>query len=212
MKTKTKHESPAINTRVAWLCAMIALVHVCPTCVSAAQVQTEKGEIVAECGIVGKKGEKISFDGKGSLQTRHAGYFEGKVGKTYTLTFRDDKGRIALLKCRGRIAWDEEARITEGATNFLSAITEANNGRWYSVISVELESGVLSLTVEKGEYTDFSVQKTTAPTKRKQALLLTNQQGHILGEPSFTLSGFAPSFDASGMIGKDTRNYKFGGK
>jgi hypothetical protein len=190
------------------LFGILALIHIWPARVLA-QVQTEKGEVVATCGITTKKGEPISFNANGSLQTRHAGYFEGKEGKTYTLMFRDDKARKALLKCKGRIAWDEEGRITERKDNFLMIMTEANNGHWYQIASAELQQGILSFTAEEGMYTDFSERKATISTKRKQVLLFVDQQGHLLGEPSFIITSFSPSFDASGTISKDIRNCKF---
>lgn len=195
------------HIHLAWLCGLLAFVELWPASVWA-QVQTENGQVVARCGINVNKGEPFSFDAKGSLQTKHGGYFEGREGKTYTLTFQDDKGRKALLKCKGRIAWDADGQLTEGKDNFLALMTEAHNGNWYDIISAELEQGVLSFTATTGVYTDFSEKPIMVPTKRTPRVLVINQQGHLLGELSFILSGFSPSFNGSGTLSKDMRDCK----
>ena len=199
------------GSRLAWLCCVLAFLHLCAVPASA-QVQTENGQVVATCGITVTKGQPFSFDAKGSLRTKHAGYFEGKEGKTYTLRFEDDNGKKALLKCKGRVAWDEEGRLVEGKDNFLSIMTEADNGKWHEIVSAELAQGIVSLTAANGLYTDFSEKRIAMPTKRTPTVLVANQRGHLLGQVSFTLSNFHPNFDASGTIGKDTRNCRLEAK
>ena len=152
------------GSRLAWLCCVLAFLHVCAVPASA-QVQTENGQVVATCGITVTKGQPFSFDAKGSLQTKQAGYFEGKEGKTYTLRFEDDNGKKALLKCKGRVAWDEEGRLVEGKDNFLAIMTEADNGKWHEIVSAELAQGIVSFTAAKGLYTDFSEKRIAMPTK-----------------------------------------------
>ena len=194
------------ETGLSLLCCVVAVVHLCSLS-AFGQVQTEKGQVVARCGVSLKKDQSFSFDAKGSPQ-KQAGYCQGTQGKTYTLRFRDVAGRNALLLCKGRIAWDEQGGLLEGKDNFVAIMTPASDGKWYDVVSTELTQGGVSVTTATGVYTDFSESSVALPTTRASRMIVLDQDGHLVGEPSFILSNFVPNFDAAGKIGKDMRNYK----
>jgi outer membrane lipoprotein-sorting protein len=167
----------------------------------------DKGEVVAEAGLSAEKGQTFSFDEYGRLKSG-AGYFRGTTNKTYTLMFRDEKGDKALFECTGEITWDKQGKVTKGEKSFLRIMTGARNRHWYRITSAELKEGVLSVTAETGTYTFFTKAKIEAPTTRDKAKANVSPKKVWNGQASFILSNFSPSFDDTGRISMDTRNYQ----
>jgi hypothetical protein len=114
--------------------------------------QTKDGKVIATGGITFKvRGERWSFDERGRLQTKNAGFWKSKGNETFTVSFYDIKGQKAIVKCSGVIRWDKERNFIEGKDNFLRIKTNADPNRWYEITQRKIIANKLCITTESGD-------------------------------------------------------------
>ncbi len=115
----------------------------------------EKGSICASGGITVKEEEKVtkvSFDHNSFLITDVSGFWKGREGQSYRVSFFGKKGKInALVELEGIVRWNKQRKITEGLNCFEKIMTSEEEGKWYSITKRVIKNGNLLVTSAKGE-------------------------------------------------------------
>ena len=141
----------------------------------ALNVQTdEQGQTQATGGVTVKKGEKVSFDYRGSLKTQTAGFWRGEKDRRFKVLFRDPEGnRFAIVELQGQVRWNPERDVTEGKDNFLRIASMNAPDKFLEITNRGIMDGRLTLSANDGSLftvydlsCDFSGTIATGPRLR----------------------------------------------
>lgn len=176
-------------------------------------VQTDQGKPQATGGVTVKEGDKVSFDYRGTLETKTAGFWRGEKDKTYRVLLRNADGKgVAIVEMQGLVRWNTDRNVTVGEDNFLKITIDSDGEKFVQITAREIKDGRLHIVAADGSRhtiynlsCDFSasIEKTahyadkpskTQPARTSQIEFI---KGKVSGLSMRTVAGPKSLFDTT---------------